>query len=98
MTDDNRTFNLLKKLRRENAFIAYDASAGVYEIHNVLLEFLRTQQTTANERADLYRRLGAWYFSQGAFIRAYAQLYRAGETERILARLGYEDTITNDLA
>lgn len=98
VTDDKRTFNLLKKLRRENAFIAYDESAGVYEIHNVLLDFLRTQQTNDNERADLYRRLGAWYFSQGAFIRAYAQLYRAGETERILAHLDNEDTITNDFA
>lgn len=98
VTNEKRTFDLLKRLRRENAFITFDESAGVYEIHNVLLDFLRTKQMDDNERADLYRRLGAWYFDQGLFIPAYGQLYRAGETKQILALLDNEDTITNDFA
>ncbi len=98
VTEESRAVELLKKLRRENAFIAFDEAAGVYEIHNVLLDFLRTKQTDDEERAALYRRLGEWYFEQGSFIPAYGHLYRAGETERILALLDNEDTITNDFA
>lgn len=44
----------------------------------------------------LYRRVGEWFLEIKAFKSAYAYLCRAGETERILALLDNEDTITND--
>lgn len=98
VTQETRAVEFLKKLRRENAFVTFDEAASVYKIHNVLLDFLRTKQNDEKERAALYRRVGEWHLAQKAYIPAYGYLYRAGETERILALLNNEDTITKDSA
>ncbi len=47
VTEEPNAEELLKQLRRENAFISYDPAAGVYRIHNVLLDFLRIKHKTA---------------------------------------------------
>ena len=98
VTQEEKSEETLKKLRRENAFIAFDEAAGVYIIHNVLLDFLRGKQKDEEERAALYRRLGEWYLAQRKYRTAYGYLYRAGESERILALLDNGDTITSDSA
>jgi LuxR family maltose regulon positive regulatory protein len=41
ITQEEESEEILKRLRRENAFITFDEAAGVYIIHNVLLDFLR---------------------------------------------------------
>lgn len=41
VTEEPNSEVFLRQLRRENAFVSYDPAAGVYRIHNVLLDFLR---------------------------------------------------------
>ena len=98
VTQEEKSEETLKKLRRENAFIAFDEAAGVYKIHNVLLDFLRGKQKDEEERAALYGRLGEWHLARREYRTAYGYLWRAGETERILALLDNADTITSDSA
>jgi LuxR family maltose regulon positive regulatory protein len=98
VTQEEKSEEILKKLRRENSFITFDEAAGVYRIHNVLLDFLRGKQKDEEERAELYRRLGEWYLAQRKYRTAYGYLFRAGETERILALLDDGDNITSDSA
>ena len=98
VTGESRSDEFLRKLRRENAFIVYDEAAGTYRIHNVLLDFLRGKQKDKEACDELYRRLGEWHLARKEYRAAYGYLYRAGETERILALLDNEDTITSDSA
>jgi LuxR family maltose regulon positive regulatory protein len=98
VTQEEKSEETLKKLRRENAFVAFDEAAGVYKIHNVLLDFLRGKQKDKEERAALNRRLGEWHLARREYRTAYGYLCRAGETERILALLDNADTITSDAA
>ncbi|MEN6326082.1 MAG: LuxR C-terminal-related transcriptional regulator [Syntrophomonas sp.] len=98
VTQEAKAEEFLKKLRRENAFVAFDESAGVYKIHNMLLDFLRTKHSDGSERAALYRRVGEWHLAQKALVPAYEYLCRAGETERILAILDDADNVTNYFA
>ncbi len=98
VTQEEKSEETLKKLRRENAFIAFDEAAGVYKIHNVLLDFLRGKQKDEEKRAALYRRLGEWHLARREYRTAYGYLCRAGETERILELLDNADTITSDSA
>lgn len=98
VTQEEKSEETLKKLRRENAFVAFDEAAGVYQIHNVLLDFLRGKQKDEEERAALYGRLGEWHLGRREYRTSYGYLCRAGETERILALLDNEDTVTSDSA
>lgn len=98
VTQEEKSEETLKKLRRENAFVAFDEAAGAYKIHNVLLDFLRGKQKDEEERAALYRRLGEWHLVRRKYRTAYGYLCRAGETERILALLDNENTVTSDSA
>ena len=95
VTGESRSDEFLRKLCRENAFIVYNEAAGTYRIHNVLLDFLRGKQKDKEECAELYRRLGDWHLARREYRAAYGYLCRAGETERILALLDNEDTITS---
>ena len=98
VTQEEKSEENLKKLRRENAFVTFDEAAGIYKIHNVLLDFLRGKQKDEEERAALYRRLGEWHLARREYRTAYGYLCRAGETERVLALLDNEDTVTSDSA
>jgi LuxR family maltose regulon positive regulatory protein len=79
VAEEPQTGEFLKKLRLENAFIAYDRVDGVYRIHSVLLDFLRTMQRDEQERKTNYRRLGEWYLAKGARVPACSYLRRAGD-------------------
>lgn len=98
VTQEKRAEELLKKLRRENAFVAFDEAAGVYKIHNVLLDFLRAKQSDRVDRSVLYRRVGEWYLARKTYAQACEYLSRAGETERVLALLDEKGTLSNSLA
>ncbi|HOG02146.1 MAG TPA: LuxR C-terminal-related transcriptional regulator [Clostridia bacterium] len=98
VTQEVKAEELLKRLRRENAFVAFDEAAGVYTVHGVLLDFLRAKLEDGARRAALNLRAGEWHLAQKAYALAYQYLYRSGETERILALLDNEDTMTKDSA
>ncbi|MDD3269447.1 MAG: LuxR C-terminal-related transcriptional regulator [Syntrophomonadaceae bacterium] len=98
VTEEIRAGEFLKKLRRENAFVSFDEAAGVYKFHNVLLDFLRARQIDSAESAIPYRRVGEWFLEHKTYKTAYRYLFRAGETERVLALLNDEDAITHDSA
>lgn len=98
VTQEPKAEEFLKKLRRENAFVAFDEAAGVYKIHNVLLDFLRAKQKDQKERRSLYRVLGEWHLRRKAYKTAYESLNRARDTERILEILDNPDNVTNYFA
>jgi len=98
VTEEVKTDEFLTKLRRENAFVAFDEAAGVYKIHNVLLDFLRSKHADETKRAALYRRVGEWYLARKAYVQACTYLSRGGETERVLVLLDEKGTLSNSLA
>lgn len=98
ITQEEEAEKILIKLRRENAFITFDEAAGVYIIHNVLLDFLRNKQKDEEECAVLNQRLGEWHLARGEYRTAYCYLFRAGEKVRVLELMDKEDTITGDSA
>ena len=94
VTREENTAGILRKLRKENAFVAYDEASKTYRIHNVLLDYLREKRHFAPEALrELYRRLGEWHLENRESIAAYGHLYRAGNVERILAHLDDPDHI-----
>ena len=97
VTGEEEAEDLLKKLRRENAFIAFEETSGTYKMHNVLLDFLRSRFTDTEEFSECCRRLGEWHLAKKDYPKAYGYLYRAGETERILALLDNEDILSFDI-
>ena len=98
VTQEPKAEEFLKKLRRENAFVAFDESASVYRIHNVLLDFLRTKQKDQKERQSCYRLLGEWHLTRKAYQTAYENLNLAHDTKRILEILDNPDNVTNYFA
>lgn len=99
VTQEERADEILKKLRKENAFVYYDQALQTYKIHTVLLDFLRTKQHfKAEERNALYSRLGEWYLAQNNFPAAYGCFNRAGYIERILSHLNEPENIRNELS
>jgi LuxR family maltose regulon positive regulatory protein len=99
VTREEDTFDILRKLKKENAFVSYNEASKKYQIHNVLLDFLRTRRHFSSQALqELYRRLGEWHMERGEPITAYGYLYRAGDTERILELLNKPDNwIANTL-
>ena len=94
VTREENTSGILRKLRKENAFVAYDEASKTYRIHNVLLDYLREKRHFAPEALqELYRRLGEWHLENRESVAAYGHLYRAGNVERILAHLDDPDHI-----
>ncbi len=87
VTEEPHADEILKKLRRENAFISYDQAEGVYKIHNVLLDFLRLRHKKDPERLPLYSRVGEWLLAHHMRVPAYGFFCRAGDSERILGLL-----------
>lgn len=97
VTEEEQAEKILKKLRRENAFVFYDEQTQKYKIHNVLLDFLRIKQNfKAAELKAIYRRLGEWYLNKNTAA-AYAYFNRSGDVERILSEFNNPANITNDL-
>lgn len=94
VTGKENTADTLKKLSRKNAFVFYDEANKIYSIHHILLDFLRMKQRFSDaELKGLYGRLGDWYLGKEDFPNAYACLYRAGQSERILFHLNEPNNI-----
>ncbi|MDQ7096473.1 LuxR C-terminal-related transcriptional regulator [Desulfosporosinus sp. PR] len=99
VTQEEKTLEILRKLRKENAFVSYDEGRKTYKIHNVLLDFLRLKQHFAREELQaLYKRLGEWHLADKDFKTAYACLYQAGAAEQILAHLNDPKNIRSSLS
>nr|WP_319488548.1 LuxR C-terminal-related transcriptional regulator [uncultured Caproiciproducens sp.] len=98
VTRNENTAAILRRLSRKNAFVFFDEANKIYKIHNVLLDFLRMKQNFSAETIqELYGRLGDWYLEKEDFSNAYACLYRAGQSERILSLLNEPKNIRNKL-
>ncbi|AKN29844.1 LuxR family transcriptional regulator [Clostridium carboxidivorans P7] len=97
ITQEEKTDEILKKLRKENAFVFYDEASKIYKIHNVLLDFLRIKFSfKAKELKEVYRRLAEWYMEKRRFQTAFGYLYRAGDEERILLELNKPENAYNE--
>lgn len=99
ITGESHTADILRKIKKENSFIYFDEVNQTYQIHFVLLDYLRSKQNLlANEKQALYNRLGEWCLDKLNFPKAYASFYRAGEIRRILEHLDNPENIRNELA
>ena len=96
VTKEEKAEEFLRKLRRENAFVAFDEESGRYKPHNVLLDFIRSKFTNRPEWLDCYHRLGEWHLFKNEYTKAYKCFYQADDAERILALLDHEDIISLD--
>jgi len=99
ITGESLTADILRKIKKENSFIYFDEVNKTYQIHVVLLDFLRSKQNLlVDEKQALYIRLGEWYLDKLNFPKAYACFYHAGEIRRILKHLDNPENICNELA
>ena len=99
ITVEEKAGVILGQLKKENSFIYFDEINKNYQIHHVLLDFLRTRQRfTSEQRNVLYNRLGEWYLGKMEFPKAYRYFYQAGEDRRILDHLNKQENIRNELA
>ncbi|MVB12553.1 HTH-type transcriptional regulator MalT [Caprobacter fermentans] len=96
VTGRQDSYELLRILRKKNAFIQYDGQERLYRIHPVLLDFLRARQNfSSEEERALYARLGEWLLQENDLRPAYSCLARAGKTERILSHMNRTLPIRN---
>ncbi len=99
ITGEEKAGVILGQLKKENSFIYFDEINKTYQIHHVLLDFLRTRQRfTKEQRKTLYNRLGEWHLEKMAFPKAYRYFYQAGEDRRILDHLNNPENIRNEMA
>ena len=63
---------LLTEIMKKNAFLNYDDKKKVYQMHNILSEFLLDIFNSKSEeyKADLYRNAADWYGKKGDYITA----------------------------
>ncbi|MEA4925967.1 MAG: LuxR C-terminal-related transcriptional regulator [Syntrophomonadaceae bacterium] len=86
----------LSLLGRENAFVFYEEKTERYQIHQVLLNYLRRKrQFSGAELQALYGRLGDWLLGRQEFLPAYRYLHQAGRAEDVLAHLNDPKNIRN---
>nr|WP_320025704.1 LuxR C-terminal-related transcriptional regulator [uncultured Acetobacterium sp.] len=99
ITGEEKASLILSQIKKENSFIYFDELNKTYQIHYVLLDFLRTKQRfSLAERRILYSRLGEWYLAKMAFPKAYAYFKQARDNERVLQHLNNPENIRNELA
>lgn len=99
ITGEEQARLILNKIKKENSFIYFDELNKTYQIHYVLVDFLRTKQRfSPAERSALYSRLGEWHLDKLEFPKAYAYFKQAGDYERVLEHLNNPENIRNELA
>jgi LuxR family maltose regulon positive regulatory protein len=99
ITGEEKARLILSQIKKENSFIYFDEFNKTYQIHYVLLDFLRTrQQFSSTKRRILYSRLGEWHLARMAFSKAYSYFHQAGDDVRVLQHLNNPENIRNELA
>ncbi|HWT75339.1 MAG TPA: LuxR C-terminal-related transcriptional regulator [Mobilitalea sp.] len=80
---------LLTKIIKKNAFIRYDEKKKVYQIHNILSEFLNDifESKNVNYKASLYRKAADWYMNNGDYITSMRYYYLLKDFDGILNAL-----------
>lgn len=80
---------LLTKIIKKNAFINYDENKKVYQIHNILSEFLSDIFESKSEayKAGLYRRAAEWYMNKGDYIMSMRYCYLVKDFDGLLHAL-----------
>ena len=75
---------IIKSLCRENAFIEWDESSGVYTIHSVFARFLNEEALRRSLNIkEISRRAGKWYLDRQDYTQAFRYLIQ-GEAYDIL--------------
>jgi LuxR family maltose regulon positive regulatory protein len=76
---------LLKKLVNQNAFISYDPKTKVYQMHNILTNYLtdKFNELPFEERHQLQLKIADWYEITEDYLLAMRYYYKAGNFEGI---------------
>jgi LuxR family maltose regulon positive regulatory protein len=85
--EDSQVSDIIEQLMEQNAFILYDRQTGIYQLHNVLLEFLREKFISEAEKKHVCHCAGGWYFEQEDYVRAIDYYHRAGKIEELLEQM-----------
>lgn len=84
VTGEENASVIIRKLARDNAFVAYDQKSDTYKIHNIMLDFLRSRFTDEGQKKALYRKLGQWFLSQKEYLQAYTSFCLGRDIETLL--------------
>lgn len=81
--------DLLARLTAENAFVAFDRASGLYNMHSILIGYLRRifDRRDMESRRAAWRMGGEWFRSVDELTLAMEYFYRAGDFERLLATI-----------
>ncbi|MCL2046081.1 MAG: LuxR C-terminal-related transcriptional regulator [Oscillospiraceae bacterium] len=83
LVDDN---SLIKELDSLNAYVRYEHHLGVYRIHDIFLDYLRTHQymLSEDEKCDTFNKAGIWCENNNYFADALAYYEKAGKYSSII--------------
>ena len=81
--------NLISELKKQNAFIHYDKHVDSYQIHHLLLDFLRTKRDklSDNEKQKACKTIADWCIKNDFFIDAFFHYKKIGEYNMIVSTL-----------
>ena len=81
--------SLLEELNRQNAFIRYDSYSDSYQIHHLLLEFLRTKQDllSDDEKSETWKLVAEWCSKNDYIIDALVYYEKIGAYDSIVSIL-----------
>lgn len=86
--DNAQAAQAIKGLVERNAFIEYDRQTKMYKLHNVLLDFLRSEtMINGMELCRIYHRAGQWSLKQKDMMCAFSFYHRAGKIEELLENI-----------
>ncbi len=85
---------MLKKLVEQNAFVDFDRQAGIYKLHNVLLDFLRSKVDMEGiDLREVCWRAGRWFLDQKDIISAFEYYFRGQHLQELLAEINERRTV-----
>ncbi|HIW20583.1 MAG TPA: LuxR C-terminal-related transcriptional regulator [Candidatus Dorea intestinavium] len=76
----------LERVSKEDNFIYYSDTTGLYHVHNILLQILREEYDCLppKEKNEILIRYGTWYEQEEEIEEAIIYFYKAKEYERLL--------------
>ncbi|WP_019242616.1 MULTISPECIES: helix-turn-helix transcriptional regulator [Bacillus] len=93
--EEDHTYEMLLKLFNENPFIQYDNNHQTYNIHHVLLDYLRNKQKeNPIEFKSLNKKAGKWHIKQGELEMALIYFYRADDITGVLYEIDHRNEVT----
>lgn len=83
--DDAKTF--ISEITSKNAFVNYDVSSKVYQMHNIFTNFLKDIKKGETIEHEQYKRAGQWFLKIGDYLSAMHYFYSCGDFENLLLAL-----------